>query len=118
MITCTITPPPDVLARLAACPALPRGERGAALTMRGARMVCERKWRDRGDGLFSRRQIPWMMGHFIMFDDNMRASWRSMARPLRDARQKLREARTHARTLEQVCAQQKQRIQALVRGEL
>ena len=121
---CTITPPPDCLARLAACPALPRGERlewaqgnrapgYAHRIYRGGRgflwLYASRVGAHRDSHTSTAGQTP---------EPTTITTWRSMARPLRVARQKLREARTHTRTLEQVCAQQKQRIQALVRGEL
>ena len=109
MITCTITPPPDCLARLAACPALPRGER-----LEWAQGLD----RPHSHAFYTARAMAQANQVAAPTRAGMVARWRSMARPLRDTRQKLREARTHISFLEGVCAEQKKRIQALVRGEL
>lgn len=89
-ITCTITPPPDCLARLAACPALPRGERMPWVWMRTDDYpAMKRKMRQRS--FFTRfPEAPVV---------DMLSFWRSMARPLRVARERLREAREEAENM-------------------
>ena len=97
MITCTITPPPDCLARLAACPALPRGERlewassrapypkefwlHRATDREGDRTLDSLLWAEVVETISWRDRAPGLMW------------WRSMARPLRVARERLRAAR-------------------------
>lgn len=81
MIVCTVTPPPDVLARLAACPALPRGERLEWAVLVHPREFCP---------------CCFKRAYNIVNDascSTLLKQWRSMARPLRVARERLRGAR-------------------------
>ena len=84
MITCTITPPPDCLARLAACPALPRGER-----LEWAQGLD----RPHSHAFYTARAMAQANQVAAPTRACMVARWRSMARPLRVARERLRAAR-------------------------
>ena len=81
---CTITPPPDCLARLAACPALPRGER-----LEWAQSLD----RPHFGAFYTARSMAQANQVAAPTRTGMVSRWRSMARPLRVARERLREAR-------------------------